>query len=168
MIKFKQLSCGSDCTGPYKVDISLPMTAREFIDEILTNYKSEWGYIGIYKKGEIFGYPRCEYSHGELLSLLPEEYLDRQIEKVSGSGGWSNSDFILHLAKDVVEASPKDQCNADIVAMLEELKDKILHAHLFDTSSSKDFQHGMDYARREDLMVIQEKIDSLKENSDVC
>ena len=100
MIKFEQISCGSDCTGPYKVDISMPMTVREFIDEILTNYKSEWGYIGIYKKGEWFGYPRCEYKWGKLLYSLPKEYLDKQIEKVSGSGGWSRSDFILHLAKE--------------------------------------------------------------------
>lgn len=100
MIKFEQLYSGSDCTGPYKVDISLPMTVREFIDEILTDYKSEWGYIGIYKEGEFLGYPYCEYKHGKLLYSLPEEYLDRQIEKVSGSGGWSRSDFILHLAKE--------------------------------------------------------------------
>ena len=100
MIKFIQISCGSDCTGPYEVTISKPMTVREFIDELLTSYPDEWGYIGIYKEGEWFGYPHCEYKWGKLLYSLPEEYLDKQIEKVSGHGGWSNSDFILHLVKE--------------------------------------------------------------------
>lgn len=31
MIKYRLLHMGSDCTGPYDVTISLPMTVREFI-----------------------------------------------------------------------------------------------------------------------------------------
>lgn len=98
MIKYRMLHMGSDCTGPYEVTVSLPMTVGEFISELLETYPDEWGYIGIYnKKEEIFGYPRCEYKYGKLLSALPEEYIDRQIESVSGSGGWSASDYILHV-----------------------------------------------------------------------
>lgn len=97
MITFRQINCGSDCTGSYIVTISKPMTVREFVDELLIKYSSEWGYIGIYKQGEIFGNPSLEYKHGKLLSLLPNEYLDKEIERVDGSGGWSRSDFILHI-----------------------------------------------------------------------
>lgn len=97
MIKYRLLHMGSDCTGPYDVTISLPMTVREFISELLETYPDEWGYIGIYKKNEIFGYPSCEYKKGKLLSTLPEEYMDMQIESVAGSGGWSNSDYILRI-----------------------------------------------------------------------
>lgn len=97
MIDFYQISCGSDCTGPYSVSISKPMTVREFINELLSTYPGEWGYIGIYKYGTIFGDPYCEYWHGKLLYSLPDEYLDRKIEQVDGSGGWSRSDFLLKV-----------------------------------------------------------------------
>lgn len=101
MIRFRQISCGSDCTGPYDVEISKPMTVRQFINELLTDYPREWGYVGIYSEGAIFGEPRCEYSHGALSTPpLPESYLDKQIDSVDGSGGWSRSDFILHLVGD--------------------------------------------------------------------
>ena len=100
MISYKLLHMGSDCTGPYDVTISLPMTVGEFISELLETYPDEWGYIGIYKENELFGYPRCEYRSGKLLSTLPEEYMDMQIESVNGSGGWSCSDYILHIKKE--------------------------------------------------------------------
>lgn len=98
MIKYRVLYYGSDCTGPYDVTISLPMTVREFISELLKTYPDEWGYIGIYNKNEkIFGDPSCNYEKGKLTSTLPEEYMDRQIESVKGSGGWTRSDYILHV-----------------------------------------------------------------------
>lgn len=114
MIRFRQTSCGSDCTGPYDVEISKPMTVRQFINELLTNYKSEWGYVGIYSKGTIFGEPRCEYRHGELVtSPLPESYLDKQIDFVDGGGGWSRSDFTLHLVGDNVADHPSRAIKID-------------------------------------------------------
>ena len=101
-VLFEQLWCGSDCTGPYRVSIlAEKMTVREFIEDILTNHKSEWGTIGIYNKRDtISGYPYMEYSHGEEKSHMPEEYLDKVILKATGSGGWSCSDFILHLVEE--------------------------------------------------------------------
>ncbi len=95
MIKFYQTSCGSDCTGPYAIEFSMPMTVRKFINELLTNYPDEWGYIGIKHKDAIFGNPYCEYNRGKLLSSLPEEYLDKEILNIAGSGGWTRSDFII-------------------------------------------------------------------------
>ena len=97
MVTYRQISCGSDCTGPYEVKISKPMKVREFIDEILSTYPHEWGYIGIYKERTFFGEPCCEYKWGELLYKLPKEYLDKEIESVDGSGGWSRSDYLLHI-----------------------------------------------------------------------
>ena len=97
MITFRQISCESDCTGPYVVNISKSMTVKNFIDELLEKYPYEWGYIGIYKNGTYFGEPHCEYKRGKLLYSLPNEYLNRQIKSVDGSGGWYRSDFILHI-----------------------------------------------------------------------
>lgn len=96
-IEFHQISCGSDCTGPYRVEIQKPMTVRKFINDLLAQYPGEWGHIGIYKKGTTFGSPKCDYEHGRLLNNLPEEYLDKEIEGVTGGGGWSYSTFTLHL-----------------------------------------------------------------------
>ena len=97
MITFKQITFGSDCTGLYDVAISKPMTVKEFVDELLTDYPFEWGYIGIYEQREVFGNPKCEYRYGKLLSSLPAEYLDKEIKEVNGHGGWSRSDFTLKL-----------------------------------------------------------------------
>lgn len=102
-ITFEQICEGSDCTGPYKVKIRKPMTVRKFINDFLCQYPKEWGYIGIYKSNSIFGDPSCEYSNGKLISKLPDEYLDREIHDVVGSGGWSRSDFLLKLVKEEIE-----------------------------------------------------------------
>lgn len=50
----------------------------------------------------------------------------------------------------------------DVITMLEDLKDKMLFEHTFDTSTDKKFQHGMDLARREDLATVQEKINAFR------
>lgn len=50
----------------------------------------------------------------------------------------------------------------DVITILEDLKNKMLFEHTFDTSADKKFQHGMDYARRQDLATVQEKINALR------
>lgn len=100
MIRWTQTYCGSDCTGPYDVTYTEGMTVRQFIDEILTEHDSEWGYIGIDSPGTIFGNPCFEYSHGATKETLPDEYLDKVIIDVKGHGGWSRSDFQLVLKED--------------------------------------------------------------------
>lgn len=97
MIDWRQISCGSDCTGAYVVDFTKGMTVGQFIQEMLTDHKSECGYIGIFKPHSIFGDPCMSYSHGKANSMLPKEYLDKVILKADGSGGWSRSDFRLYI-----------------------------------------------------------------------
>lgn len=72
-------------------------TVGDFIREVLKN-KNEWGYFGIYNSKTIsaFGNPRCEYSFGDIIGdPLPQEYLSKEIKSVSGSGGWSRSDYLF-------------------------------------------------------------------------
>lgn len=72
-------------------------TVGDFIREVLKDAR-EWGYFGIYdsKTSSAFGNPKCEYNFGEIIGEpLPQEYLNKEIKRVSGSGGWSRSDFIF-------------------------------------------------------------------------
>lgn len=70
---------------------------QEFIKKVLT--RKEWGYIGILRKDKktIFGDPNCEYKNNNLLSFLPDEYLNKIISEVSASGGWSRMDYLIKL-----------------------------------------------------------------------
>ena len=72
-------------------------TVGDFINEVLKN-KNEWGYFGIYnsKNNSAFGNPRCEYSDGKIIGEpLSQEYLNKEIKSISGSGGWSRSDYLF-------------------------------------------------------------------------
>lgn len=95
------ISCGPsgwDCTAPYYITIDKPKTVGEFIYEWLSKMPTEWGYFGIDKPGTIFGEPNCEYHHGKIVSKpLPDEVLKKQIVDVSGSGGWTRSDFLFEV-----------------------------------------------------------------------
>lgn len=82
-----------DCTSPYEVAMDKEYTVNEFVQEVLT--QKEWGYIGIYCQGEIFGDPKCEYSNDKLLYSLPNEYLNKKVVKVKADGGWSRMDYLL-------------------------------------------------------------------------
>ena len=82
-----------DCTSPYEVTMDKEYTVNEFIQEVLT--QKEWGYIGIYCQGEIFGDPKCEYNNDKLLYSLPNEYLNKRLIKVKADGGWSRMDYLL-------------------------------------------------------------------------
>lgn len=90
----------SDATSEYIITFPKGMTVGEFIDEWLS-YDTEWGYFGIKCKSKdikflIFGNPYCEYKYGEIIGEpLPKEYLDKKIKNVTGSGGWSRSDFLF-------------------------------------------------------------------------
>lgn len=98
MLKFTQTSpTGGDCTASYDVTLDMSYTVREFIDMILCEYSGEWGYIGIKAAGAVFGSPRCEYKQGNLISEMDESVLDKEIESVTSSGGWSRMDYYLTL-----------------------------------------------------------------------
>lgn len=87
----------SDCTSPYMVDISKPMLVGDFIEEYLKEYPREWGYFGIRDGHTIFGNPQWEYRYGQLLSKPDDRWFGRKIKSVTGSGGWSRSDFLFEL-----------------------------------------------------------------------
>ena len=81
---FKMSKAGEergDCTAPYNVVLDKEYTINDFVKTVLTK-RDEWGYIGIYCKGEIFGSPKCEYGYGKLLSTLPSNVLDKKIVDV--------------------------------------------------------------------------------------
>lgn len=92
-----------DCTAGYAVWLHGDYTVRSFIQDIITNRKVDWGYIGIYvpvkdRKGisDVFpGNPCCEYKWGKLKSTLPEEWMDRKVVAATADGGWSRMDYSL-------------------------------------------------------------------------
>lgn len=87
-----------DCTNNYDVQLDKNYTVGEFVETVLKEEPKEWGYIGIYKKGEIFGDPVCEYRYGKLITKpLPEEFLRRDIKEVKASGGWSRMDYTIKV-----------------------------------------------------------------------
>lgn len=93
MIDIKYGKEGSDCTAPYYITTD-NKTVREFISEWLNTYPHEWGYFTFLTDSvKYFDAPRFEYEFSKLLNSIPDELLDCTIKKVSGSGGWSNSDI---------------------------------------------------------------------------
>lgn len=84
-----------DCTAPYHVELDKVYTVDEFVHTVLT--RKEWGYIGIYCKGTIFGEPKCEYRYDKLLYALPDDVLDKKIVKAEADGGWSRMDYLLWI-----------------------------------------------------------------------
>lgn len=97
------ISCGpsgSDCTAPYYISFDKPKTVGEFIEEWLATRPKEWGRFGIYKKGSFRDEPSCDYRYGEIVGEgLPAEYLNAEIEKVTGYGGWTLSEFTFYLVE---------------------------------------------------------------------
>ena len=85
-----------DETWSYIITYPEGMTVREFINERLADER-EWGYFGIYDKNQYWfenGNPCCQYRDGKIIKdPLPDDVLDSVIMDVSGSGGWSRSDF---------------------------------------------------------------------------
>ena len=98
---FRLISSGpirSDCTVPYDVILDRAYTVAEFIETVLQR-KDEWGYIMIHQRPPVsrFDYPRCEYRYGELLSKLPDLYLDQTVKLAEADGGWTAMDYILYV-----------------------------------------------------------------------
>jgi len=101
MINIKYGKPYSDDTWEYIITTD-NKTVGDFIREVLKD-THEWGYFYIYdsKKSSVFRNPRCEYSHGKIIGEpLPQEYLSKEIKSVSGSGGWSCSDYFFVIESD--------------------------------------------------------------------
>ena len=87
---------GGDCTGPYYITPKKSFTVRDFVNAVIVDTR-EWGYISIAAPRTIFGNPNIEYKYGKLITNFPDEILDKQVLELSGSGGWSRSDYILKI-----------------------------------------------------------------------
>ena len=88
---------GSDCTGSYYITPKKSFTVRDFVNAVIADTR-EWGYIGIAAPRATFGNPNIEYKWGELITAnFPDEILNKQVLELSGSGGWSRSDYILKI-----------------------------------------------------------------------
>jgi len=86
-----------DCTCGYIVDLHNDYTVNEFIQEVLTEHKKEWGCFrineGVHRNRGIRW-----YRYGRLESgMIPEELLDMKIEKVTARGGWSAMDYTITI-----------------------------------------------------------------------
>ena len=97
-MRFQQVGrTAGDETTPYKVTDFKSRTVGEFIQEVLTENPSEWGYISV---GGHFYQPRqkgsCEYRYGRLLSDMSDELLGIEIREVLASGGWSRMDYTIN------------------------------------------------------------------------
>ena len=88
---------GSDCTGSYYITPKKSFTVRDFVNAVIAD-PEEWGYIGIAAPRTIFGSPNIKYEWGKLTTAnFSDEILNKQVLELSGSGGWSRSDYILKI-----------------------------------------------------------------------
>lgn len=112
-----------DCTREYHITFKRPVTLEEFIIYIL-NDTHEWGNIYMFfgersKKADrvswYTAWTECdamlEYRYGKIVGPLRGERMtfeewkkrfhlvpfDKTIKKITGGGGWSNSDYILSV-----------------------------------------------------------------------
>lgn len=87
----------SDCTAFYSIKGYKATTIGEFVDEVLTEFKGEWGY---FRDGN---YNRIsEYRYGHLLNKIPDEIAKKHILEICGDGGWSRMDYKFITKEDVL------------------------------------------------------------------
>ena len=88
---------GSDCTSGYHVDFYNKYTVKEFINEILTKYPREFGFMSI-KSGKKY-VASIEFSMGDITDDdgIDEEVFNSVIKSATASGGWGqmNYDIII-------------------------------------------------------------------------
>ena len=88
---------GSDCTSGYHVDFYNKYTVKEFINEILTKYPREFGFMSI-KSGKKY-VASIEFSMGDITGDdgIDEEVFNSVIKSATASGGWGqmNYDIII-------------------------------------------------------------------------
>lgn len=98
MIRVQYGKTHSDSTSDYIVKTDA-MSVGDFIREWMQTHPQDWGYFRIRfpESSNPFGDLECEYSRGVLISELPDRYLLAPIRNVSGSGGYSLSDFMFDI-----------------------------------------------------------------------
>ena len=87
---------GNDCTSPYYITPKKSFTVRDFVNAVIADTR-EWGDISIAAPRATFGNPNIEYKRGKLTANFSDEILNKQVLELSGSGGWSRSDYILKI-----------------------------------------------------------------------
>ena len=100
MVNYELLHMGSDCTGPYMVTFSKPMTVGKFIEEVFATFPNEWGFIDVFLP-KIFSGTKvyhCEYKYGQIIfSNINTDILAKEIKDVKGRGGWTKSDYDVYI-----------------------------------------------------------------------
>lgn len=97
MVNYELLYMGSDCSGPYEVTFSRPMTVCKFIEEVLTTFTGEWGFIDVIVEAgkEVH---HCEYKYGQIIfSNIEDNILTKEINDIKGHGGWTRSDYTVYI-----------------------------------------------------------------------
>ena len=92
------------CTVEYRVWLDKEYTLQEFVDAILTNKKDERGKISIVKRNSPWHrYPYSGYQCGNITnkSNIPEKVFDYKVKSVTASSGWTATDYIVTLEKEV-------------------------------------------------------------------
>lgn len=93
----------SDCTETRDITTYItmdhPYTVKEFVEDALRQFSNSWGYIQLYKQGEIWGdnIVKCEYENGHLKTTLPEKYMDREVYMAEIVNVVPSMDIILTL-----------------------------------------------------------------------
>lgn len=92
-----------DCFGTRDITTYItmdhPYTVKEFVNDVLRQFPNHWGYIQLYKRGEIWGKDvvQCEYEYGHLKTSLPERYINREVYKAEVKNGVPSMDITLTL-----------------------------------------------------------------------
>lgn len=85
---------GSDCTGPYAVELQKEATVQEFIDAVVAD-TTEWGQITVHTEGS-HKRPFALFKHGAIdIQNGMKEVLGNTVKHARASGGWTRMDYVL-------------------------------------------------------------------------
>lgn len=97
MINYELLYTGSDCTRLYRVTFRRPMTVGKFIEEVLTAYQDQWGFIDVIVEADK-DVRHCKYMHGQIeFSDIEDDILAKDIKSIKGCGGWTRCDYNVYI-----------------------------------------------------------------------
>ena len=96
-IEFNTGHMGGDATSAYRITLQRTFTVKEFVERVL-NERGEWGKIEVILPDRTT-VAWLKYSHGDITNESSNfaSYYNHTIERVSGNGGWSRSDFYIEV-----------------------------------------------------------------------
>lgn len=92
-MKLTQISqTRSDCIATYTVTDYKATTVEEFINEVITEFPTEWGDIRDEHHNLL-----AEYRYGKIVATdaSAEQLMNKRIVKIIGDGGWSCMDYFI-------------------------------------------------------------------------